>query len=108
MSKKITQKVRELLTPEDLKVFESAMENMVESRVSEKLSDLIKLKEADLVEKYDAMGTKFVAEEVEKRITEEKAKIVESYDKKLSLLEKKVASKLGTFLDQIIVEQIST
>lgn len=107
MSKKITQKIRELLTPEDLSIFESAMENMIEDRVSKKLGKLINLKEEELEKKYDEIAEKYVTEEIEKRMEQEKASLVESYDKKLELLEKKIVSKLGTFLDQVIVEQIS-
>jgi predicted RNA binding protein with dsRBD fold (UPF0201 family) len=48
MSKNITQKIRELLTPEDLKVFESAVERMIEEKTQDKLSALIQLKEEEL------------------------------------------------------------
>ena len=36
MSKNITQKIRELLTPEDLKVFESAVDSMIEEKTQAK------------------------------------------------------------------------
>ena len=103
MSQKITEKIRELLTDEDLAVFESAVEGMIEDRATAK----VELKETELKEKYEKLSEEFVATEVETRLTDEKAKIVETYDKKLSLLEQKVVGKLDSFLDHVIVEQIS-
>ena len=107
MSKNITQKIRELLTPEDLKVFESAVDSMIEEKTQAKLSDLIALKEEELKTKYEGLAEEYVSKEVEKRVTEETAKLVESYDKKLSLLEQKVVTKLDSYLDHVISEQIS-
>ena len=107
MSKNITQKIRELLTPEDLKVFESAVDSMIEEKTKAKLSDLIQLKEEELKTKYESLSEEYVSKEVEKRLTEAKAKLIESYDKKLSLLEQKVVTKLDSYLDHVISEQIS-
>jgi len=107
MSKNITKKIRELLTPEDLKIFESAVESMIEEKTQEKLSALIQLKEEELKDKYESLAEEYVQKEVVTRLTEEKAKLVESYDKKLSLLEQKVVTKLDAYLDHIISEQIS-
>jgi len=107
MSKNITQKIRELLTPEDLKLFESAVDSMIEEKTEAKLSDLIQLKEDELKTKYEGLAEEYVSAEVSKRLTEEKANLVESYDKKLSLLEQKVVTKLDSYLDHIISEQIS-
>ena len=107
MSKNITQKIRELLTPEDLKVFESAVESMIEEKTEAKLSDLIQLKEEELKSKYEGLAEEYVSKEVETKLTEETAKLVEGYDKKLSLLEQKVVTKLDSYLDHVISEQIS-
>ena len=107
MSKNITQKIRELLTPEDLKLFETAVDSMIEEKTEAKLSDLIQLKEDELKTKYEGLAEEYVSAEVSKRLTEEKANLVESYDKKLSLLEQKVVTKLDSYLDHIISEQIS-
>jgi len=107
MSKNITQKIRELLTPEDLKLFESAVDGMIEEKTEAKLSDLIQLKEDELKTKYEGLAEEYVSAEVSKRLTEEKANLVESYDKKLSLLEQKVVTKLDSYLDHVISEQIS-
>jgi len=107
MSKKITQKIRELLTPEDLKVFESAVENMIQDRVDEQLSSLVQLKEEELTKKYDTVAEEYVSKVISEKLTDEKAQLVESYDSKLSLLEEKIVTKLDSFLDHVISEQIS-
>lgn len=107
MSKNITQKIRELLTPEDLRVFESAVESMIEEKTQDRLSELIQLKEEELKAKYESLAEEYVNLEVDKKLSEEKAKLIESYDKKLSLLEQKVVTKLDAYLDHVISEQIS-
>ena len=107
MSKNITKKIRELLTPEDLKVFESAVESMIEENTQSKLSDLIQLKEEELKSKYESLAEEYVNQEVTKQLSEEKAKLIEGYDKKLSLLEQNVVTKLDAYLDHVISEQIS-
>jgi len=107
MSKKITQKIRELLTPEDLNVFESAVEDMIQDRVNEQLSSKIQLKEEELTKKYDTVAEQYVSKVISEKLTEEKARLVESYDNKLSLLEEKIVTKLDSFLDHVISEQIS-
>ncbi|MFW6219670.1 MAG: hypothetical protein ACOCZ5_00075 [bacterium] len=107
MSKNITKKIREMLTPEDLKIFEGAIESLINDKVKSKLNDMITLKEEELKNKYDTLAEEYVQKEIEKRLVSEKASIVESYDKKLNLLEKRVVSKLDSFLDHVITEQIS-
>lgn len=111
MSKKITQKIKKLLTQEDLKVFESAIDAMVTDQVNkqvkEKVGNIATLKEEELKKKYDNIVEKYVIEEVEKRIGDEKAKLIENYDKKLKNLEEKVVAKLDSFLEHVIIEQIS-
>jgi len=107
MSKNITQKIRELLTPEDLKIFEGAVESMIDDKVKSKLSDLIQLKEDELKVKYDALAEAYVKKTVSEMMIEKKAKLVESYDKKLALLEQKVVTKLDSYLNHVISEQIS-
>lgn len=107
MSKNITQKIRELLTPEDLKIFEGAVESMIEDKVQSKLSDLIQLKEEELKVKYDALAEAYVKKTVSEMMISKKAKLVESYDKKLALLEQKVVTKLDSYLNHVISEQIS-
>jgi len=107
MPKNITTKIRELLTPEDLAIFESAVESMIEEKTQANLSDLIQLKEEELKLKYEKLAESYVKKAVSKKLTVAKAKLVESYDKKLSLLEQKIVTKLDSYLDHVISEQIS-
>jgi hypothetical protein len=99
MSKKITDKIKEMLTPEDLKVFEGAIEQMVEKKV--------KLKEEEIKAKYDELAEEYVAKKVAEELDMAKANLIEEYDSKLKNIEQKVVTKLGSFLDHVIVEQIS-
>ncbi len=99
MSKKITEKIKEMLTPEDLKVFEAAVEKMVSTRV--------KLKEEEIKAKYDELAEEYVSKKVNEELETAKASLIEEYDAKLKNIEQKVVTKLGSFLDHVIVEQIS-
>lgn len=103
MNKKITEKIKEILNPDDLKVFEEALDNLVAEKV--------KAGTAVLQEEYKTKIDKIAEEYCQKRITEEvekkTAELVESYDEKLVNLEKKVVSKLDSFLEHVITEQIS-
>ncbi len=107
MSKNITQKIRDLLTDEDLKTFESAVDNMVSERVQAKLSKMIELKEDELKSKYESIAEQYVNKVVAEKLTTEKANLVEGYDEKLALLETKVTTNLNSFLDTVIEKQIS-
>ena len=97
MSKKITDKIKEMLTPEDLKVFEAAIEKMVDTRV--------KLKEEEIKSKYDELAEEYVSKKVSEELETAKATLIEDYDEKLKNIEQKVVTKLGSFLDHVIVEQ---
>lgn len=99
MSKKITDKIKELLTVEDQKVLEAAIEKMVDSRVA--------LKEEELKNKYDELAEEYVTKQVTEGLEKAKATLIEEYDTKLKNIEQKVVTKLGSFLDHVIVEQIS-
>lgn len=107
MSKNITAKIRELLTPEDLKIFEGAVESLIDAKVKSKLSSLIQLKESELKKSYDTAAEEYVKKAVGEKLVVETAKLVKTYDKKLELLEKKVVTKLDSYLDHVIKEQIS-
>jgi hypothetical protein len=99
MSKKITDKIKEMLTPEDLKVFEAAIEKMVATRV--------KLQEEEMKAKYDELAEEYVAKQVSEKLEAAKASLIEEYDAKIKNIEQKVVTKLGSFLDHVIVEQIT-
>jgi hypothetical protein len=96
---KITDKIKEILTPEDLKVFEAGVEKMIETRVG--------LIESELKDKYDKLAEEYVAKKLVEELDKAKAQLVEDYDAKIKNIEKKVVTKLGSFLDHVIMEQIS-
>jgi len=99
MNKKITEKIKEILTPEDLEAFEGAVESLISERTA--------LVEEELKNKYDEIAEEYVQKRLAEEIEKEKASLVESYDQKLSALEKKVVNKLDSFMDHVITEQIS-
>jgi len=99
MDKKIADKIKEVLSEEDQKVFEAA--------ITKKVTDSVALREEEIKKEYDALSKKYC----EKRIAEETAKIqaslIESYDGKMDQLEGKIVARLDGFFDHIITEQIS-
>ncbi len=103
MSKKITDKIKELLTPEDLQTFEEAIESMISERVGAKVS----LMEEEMKTKYDTIAEEYVEKQVAEKLEAEKAELMESYDAKLNSLEKKVVAKLDSFIEHVVKEQIS-
>jgi len=107
MSKKITQKIKEMLTPEDLKVFESVIENMIKGRVTKKVTEQVALRETAMKKEFAKLSEEFCVKEVADRLENEKAKLIEGYDKKLVNLETKIVSRLDSFLESTINEQIS-
>jgi hypothetical protein len=101
--KKITDKIKESLTPEDMKVFEGAIESMI----SEKVAERVKLAEEEMKNKYDSIAEEYVTKTVSEQLETEKTKLVEEYDTKIVDLEKKIVTKLDSFLEHVITEQIS-
>lgn len=99
MSKKITEVIKEKLTPEDFKIFEEAVEKMIERKVS--------LKEEEIKAKYDELAEEYVSKKVKEETDKNKADLTESYDAKLKNIEKKVVTKLGSFLDVVVNENIN-
>jgi len=99
MSEKITDKIKKLLSAEDLKVFEEA--------VSKKIEQAVALKEQELKDKYDKLAEEYVSKKLAEETEKYKATLIEEYDGKLKNIEKKVVTKLGAFLDNVINEQIS-
>lgn len=99
MAKNVIDKIKGILSAEDLKVFESAVTSLVKDKVA--------LKESELKEKYNVIAEEYVGIELGKKIIEEKAKIAADYDKKLALLESKVLSNLDGYFEHVISEKIS-
>ena len=99
MSEKITDKIKKMLTPSDQKVLEEAIEKLISTRVA--------LREDEMKTKYDELAEEYCKKEVAERLEKEKAALVESYDEKLNNLEKKIVSKLDSYIEHVISEQIS-
>lgn len=100
---KITDKIKEMLSPEDLKIFESAIEDLIDEKVTRKVS----LSEEEMKNKYDLIAEEYCQKQISEGMEKEKATLISEYDKKLVNLEKKIVTKLDSFLDQMIAEQIS-
>jgi hypothetical protein len=107
MSKTITEKIKGILEPEDLVKFEGMISSMIKEGVEKKVQEISSLQEEELKKKYDTLAEKYIAKELSTLVEEEKAKLVSTYDKKLAILEEKVVSKLDSFLQSVIMEQIS-
>lgn len=107
MAKKITDKIKEILTPEDLKAFESAVETMVSEKVNTQVKTKVALIEEEMKNKYDKIAEEYVQKTVAEELEKEKSSLIETYDSKLNNLEKKIVSKLDTFLEHVITENIS-
>lgn len=107
MSNKITQKIREILSPEDLNIFETSMKRLINDRVVTIVKEQVELKEKSLEEKYSKLSEEFCEHEIKQQLTSKVANINEKYDKKLDFLEKKIVSRLDSFLETVINEQIS-
>lgn len=110
MEKTITAKIAELLSPEDLKLFESAMQK--------KINESVALMEEEVKSKYDKLAEKYCAKKIDEATTtlktkfdedmaNEKASLIESYDGKLSNLEQKLVSRLDAFHEHEVKSNIS-
>jgi len=96
---KITEKLKEVLSEEDLKIFEDGVKQTIEEQVSLRVEE----KTTYLEEKAE----EFCEQEIAKKLSEEKEALIESYDLKMEELEEKMVDKLDRFLDSVITEQIS-
>lgn len=107
MSKKITDKIKEILSAEDLKIFEGAIESMINDRVTNGVAEKTALLEDEIKSKYDQISEQYVAAKLTEETEKIKASLVASYDKKLAKLEETVVTQLDSFLDKVIVESVS-
>jgi hypothetical protein len=98
-NKMITEKIKEMLTPEDLVLFEGAMTKLV--------SDSVALKEAEIKAEYDELSEKYCAQRIAEETEQIKSTLIEEYDAKLENLEQKVVTRLTSFVEHLIEEQIS-
>ena len=99
MEKKITDKIKEMLTPEDLAMFEGAMSKLV--------SDSVALRESEIKAEYDELSEKYCTQRIAEETETIKSTLIEEYDAKLDNLEQKVVTRLTSFLEHLVTEQIS-
>jgi len=96
---KITEKLKEVLSEEDLKTFEDSVKKMIDEQVELRVDE----KTTELEEKAE----EFCEQEITKKVAEEKEALIESYDLKMEELENNMVERLDGFLDAVITEQIS-
>jgi hypothetical protein len=110
MKNVITQKIVELLSAEDLKIFEAA--------VQKKINESVALMEEEVKKKYDTLAEKYCAKKLEEEtaklkvkfdedLANEKATLIESYDGQLANLEQKLVARLDAFHEHEVKSLIS-
>lgn len=99
----ITKKLKETLTEEDQKALETAINSIVEEKVSKDVPLLVEEEKARLEKEYNEKLEKVINEEYE----ELKTTLNEEYETKVNTLEEQYVEKLDAFLEHEISEQIS-
>lgn len=96
---KITEKLKSVMSLEDLNELETAIQTMVNEEVAAKVALLTEEKTRELTTKAE----QYVVEAVEERV----AKIVKKYDAKMEQLESTLVENLDAFLASEVQTQIS-
>lgn len=95
----ITKKLKETLTEEDQKALETAINSIVEEKVSKDVPLLVEEEKARLEKEYN--------EKLEKAINEEYEELKTTLNDKVNTIEEQYVEKLDAFLEHEISEQIS-
>ena len=103
----VTKKIESLLSPEDLKTFEEGVESVIATRTEKGIASRITVLETEMKAKYDKISEQYVEKKLVAELAKKSAELVEESNKKLVALEKKLVSRLGSFLDRVVVENIS-
>lgn len=103
----VTKKIEEILSADDLKKFEEGVDRMVADRVEKGIAAKLPIMEAELKAKYDTISEKYVEQKLKAEVEKKTADLVTENDQKLASLEKKVVSRLGSFLDRVVTDSIS-
>jgi hypothetical protein len=96
---KLTEKLKDVMSPEDLIELESGIKTMVNEQVALRVEE----KTIELEKKAE----EFCEQEIRNKVAEEKEALIETYEKKMEDLENNMVEKLDNFLDSVITEQIS-
>ena len=103
----VTKKIEEILSPADLKSFEEGIERMITNRVEKGVAEKVAVMETELKQKYDIISEQYVEKKLVTELEKKSAELVAENDQKIADLEKKVVSRLGSFLDRVVTENIS-
>lgn len=95
----ITKKLKETLTEEDQKALETAINSIVEEKVSKDVPLLVEEEKARLEKEYN--------EKLERAINEEYEELKTTLNDKVNTIEEQYVEKLDAFLEHEISEQIS-
>lgn len=104
---KVAEKIKDILSPDDLKIFESAIESMINDKVTSRVAEQMTLKESEIESKYSLASEKYIAEKVTVELQKKTAELVSENNQKLANLEKKVTARLSGFVDKMVAENIS-
>lgn len=96
---KLTEKLKDVLKPEDLIELEDGIKLMV--------SEQVKLRVEEKTIELEKKAEEFCEQEISNKLESEKEALIEEYEKKMEELETNMVEKLDNFLDTVIVEQIS-
>jgi len=96
---KLTDRLKDVLKPEDL----IELEEDIKTKVNEQVTLRVEEKTIELEKKAE----EFCEQEISKKVEEEKDALIEEYEKKMEDLETNMVEKLDSFLDNVILEQIS-
>ena len=96
---KLTEKLKDVMKPEDLVELEAGIKTMVNEQVALRVEE----KTIELEKKAE----EFCEKEIQEKVEAEKEALIETYEKKMEDLENNMVEKLDNFLDSVITEQIS-
>jgi len=96
---KLTENLKDVLKPEDLVQLEEGIKTMVKEQVDLRVEE----KTIEIEKKAE----EFCEKEISEKVEVEKEALIETYEKKMEDLENDMVGKLDTFLETVIVKQIS-
>lgn len=100
---KITEKLKGILSDEEIQKFESSVQTLISEQVEARLAT-----EVDgIKKKYDTVAEEYCKKMINEGIEEGKKALVAEYDQKMLALEDKVVKGLDLFLEQEILPQVS-
>ena len=99
----IKEKLKGIMTEEETKKFESALQTIITEQVEARLAAEID----GIKKKYDIVAEEYCKKTIAEGVEAERQKLITEYDQKMLALEDKVIKGFDTFLEQEILPQIS-